>query len=191
MTVMKKVLFFLLVSAIVITSQAQLGLTAGGNICKWRGNNFTETSGFTGYNFGAYGNVKLNSKLSIQSEVTFSQEGAKDRFMLYTVKLDYLNLTELLRYNEKCGFYAGTGPQLGLYLYGQGTQYGVSKYIKDEFKLSNFSWAFATGYDMKIGIGIYARYNVGFANIAAKRGETIMEDIFQAGLRYNFKTKLK
>lgn len=188
---MKKALFLVLLCAIVITSQAQLGLTAGVNICKWRGNNFTETNSFSGYYFGAYGNVKLNSKLSIQSEVTFSQEGAKDNHSLYTVKLDYLNLTELLRYNEKCGFYAATGPQLGLYLYGQGTQFGVSKYIKDEFKLSNFSWAFAAGYDMKIGIGIYARYNVGLGNIAAKRGETIKEDIFQAGLRYNFKTKLK
>jgi hypothetical protein len=189
---MKKILFAALLSVIVFTSQAQMGIKGGLNFSNWRGKDADENAALAGYYIGVYGNVKVYHNFCLQSEVAFSQEGVKQKGGSDKIILGYLNITELLRYNiPHSAFFVGTGPQLGMLLNSRIKESGVTTFLKDEFKLSNISWAFAVGYDLKMGLGFSAGYNLGLSNIVSELEVEVKQSSLQAGLRYNIKSKLK
>lgn len=182
---MKK--FFLLIGIISfsIITHAQLGITAGLNVSTWRGDDADGAKSLMGFNAGAYYNVAINNKFSFQPEAVFSAEGSKDD-MDVSYKTNYINVSPLFRYNSS-GFFVGTGPQIGFLMSAKADDGDMSVDIKDAMKSTNFSWAFMTGYEMSNGLGIYARYNLGMANIVDDDNADIKTGVFQVGLRYNFK----
>ena len=192
--IMKKIIFFSLLSFTVLTTQAQIGIKGGLNLSNWHGKEVSndENTSLAGFYFGLYGNVVLYRTISLQSEVVFSEEGVKLKDVDEHIRLNYLNIAELVRYNvTNSRFFVGTGPQIGFLLCAFWDTSGKKAFLKDEFKLGNFSWAFAAGYDLKCGLGFYARYNLGLSNILAELGSEAKQSSLQVGLRYNFKTKMK
>lgn len=174
---MKKVL--LATFAIIVfaaTSQAQgirLGAKLGANLNKISGQSFND--GFDlAYHVGGFLEIDLNKKWGIQPEVLWSQTSTKRTSFntLYAndinplnneqkIKLDYLSIPILLRYNVGNILTLNVGPQFGILLNQDKTllQSGESA-----FKSGDFSMVAGGQLNFKY-IRIYGRYNIGLQNI--------------------------
>ena len=187
-----KRLFFVAATFCFLTTQAQFGFKGGVNISNLHGSDVSDAKSLAGFYLGAYYNIGINDNFSVQTEAVYSAEGAKESGTDAKLHLNYINLSALFRYNVPGGFFVGTGPQLGLLTTAKVKSGGTSVDVKDQFKSSNFSWAVAAGYDFPMGLGFYARYNIGLAKIA-KDDPTpdVKSGCFQFGLRYNLKMNKK
>jgi hypothetical protein len=57
---------------------------------------------------------------------------------------------------------------------------------KNNFKQSDFSWAFGIGFISASGLGFDARYNLGLSDITKGRGN-VKNQVWQLGLFYQFR----
>ncbi|MCC7402657.1 MAG: PorT family protein [Chitinophagaceae bacterium] len=187
---MKKIFFSLLLSTVfVIAAQAQFGVNAGLNISNLHGNDLSDAKSKIGPHFGVFYNIPVSNGISVQTEASYSGEGAKANSGDGKFLIDYLNLAALFRYNFEGGFNLATGPQYGFLLSAK-SKYGGQTYdMKDNIKGGNFCWAFGAGYDLPMGFGFYGRYNLGLSNIE-KNGEggSVKTNCFQFGVRYTINT---
>jgi hypothetical protein len=183
---MKKVILSLCVVTISLLATAQLGVKAGMNISTWNGDDAEGAKSLTGFYVGAQYMVSINEKFSVVPEAVYSMEGAKDDATDIKIKTDFINVAAMFRYNSS-GFYVGTGPQLGFLMSAKADDGTTTADVKDAFKSTNFSWAFGLGYEMKNGLGIGARYNLGLSSIADDSDTDVKTGVFQIGLTYNFK----
>ena len=168
------------------TLHAQLGVKGGINVSSWRGESTSNSSSKLGYYGGVFYNLPITEMISIQPEVVYSSEGAKSKdgsTIKYTT--NFINLTPLIRYNSG-GFFGGTGPQIGILTSAKLEYQGDKTDVKDLFKSTNFSWAFAVGYELESGLGAYARYNLGLSNFSGVDGAELKTSAFHVGLRYRF-----
>lgn len=149
----------------------RLGVKAGGNLNKVTGQSFKD--GFDlGYHVGGFLEIDLNKKWGIQPEVLWNQSQTKRTNFnnLYPVnplntdekvKLDYLSIPILLRYNVGNVLTLNAGPQFGILL------------NQDKTLLQNGEAAFKSGdFSMVAGaqlnfnfLRVYGRYNIGLQNI--------------------------
>ena len=185
---MKRLILLLLLTGSTLIASAQFGAKAGLNISNVGGDDAVDNKALIGFYLGVYYNAMLSGNLSFQPELVYSMEGAKFDDGTDEVKfmLNYLALTALLRYNFESGFFIGTGPKLGLLMSAKAKFEDESVDIKDQFKGSNFAWAFALGYMSAGGIGFYARYDLGLANIVDSDDADLKTRLISIGLRYNF-----
>ncbi len=186
---MKKILFSLLLStSLVIAAHAQFGVNAGLNISRFHGDDIHDNfKSKVGFHFGAFYQIPVSNGISVQPEVAYSAEGAKvsGDGSSGSYNLGSLNLAALFRYNFQGGFNLATGPQYGILLSAKEKEDGDSYDAKDSFKGGNFAWAFTAGYDLPTGLGFYARYNLGLANIVDESDVDVKSSTIQIGLRYN------
>lgn len=175
---MKQVIFSaLLLLSIVTVSQAQgvrAGIKAGANLNKISGQSFSD--GFDlSYHFGGFLELDLNKKWGVQPEILWSQSTSKPSSFktVYAtavnplldgnqqIKLDYLTIPLLLRYNVGGILTLNAGPQFGILLKKDNTllQNGQSA-----FKDGDFSLVAGAQLNFKY-LRIYGRYNIGLQNI--------------------------
>ncbi len=158
-----------------IASQAQgvrAGVKLGTNLNKIEGKSFND--GFDlSYHAGAFFEIDFNKKWGIQPEVMWNQtSGRRSNFTtLYSsvanpngsekVKLDYLSIPLLLRYNVGNILSLNAGPQFGILLQEDKTllQNGQSA-----FKNGDFSMVAGAQLNFKF-LRVYGRYNIGLQNI--------------------------
>lgn len=196
---MKKIFVLSALAFMTFSLQAQIkvGIKAGANLSSFLGSDakFDGISpkykaGFAG---GGLVNLKLGEQFSLQPEVLFSMDGAKysDDGESMNYNVNYINIPVLAQYNHSSGFYAETGPQLGLLASAKMAYDGNSVSVKDSFKKINFSWGLGAGYQLSNGLGIGARYNLGLSNILDVEGygedgdkPTIKTGGFHLGLFY-------
>lgn len=180
---MKKLITVLALSLLGISVNAQWGIKGGANFANLTGDDADGMKTLVGIYFGTYYNMPINGMFSFQPELVFSGQGARiENSDGARIKLNYLNLSPLFRYNSN-GFFAGTGPQIGILLSAHLKDNNTSVDFKDNVKSTDFAWAFMIGYEMPSGFGFYGRYNLGLANIA-EDGD-IKNNVFQLGLRYS------
>ena len=185
---MKRLILLLLLATSTLFASAQFGVKAGLNLSNVGGDDAEDNKMLLGFYLGVYYNAMISGNISIQPELVYSMEGAKyddgsDEFKLL---LNYMKLTALLRYNMASGFFFGTGPQLGFLMSANVKADGEKVDVKDQFKGTNFAWAFALGYMSASGIGFYARYDLGLANIVDDDEADLKTRNISIGLRYNF-----
>ena len=131
--------------------------------------------GFTG---GVHAQIHLANHLYLQPEISYSQLGAKQSYLNYdsvqptndlTLKsiLHYIVLPVLVKYQfGKTGAAVYAGPQVG-YLLATTNKINnttVNEEDNSNFK-ADFSSIFGAEYYFPLGLGISARYQLGFANI--------------------------
>jgi hypothetical protein len=167
-------LTFLLTLAAVSNAQGfRLGAKAGANLTKISGKSFNEEFDL-GYHLGGFAEIDFSKKLGIQPEVLFNQVNAKRSSgfnSIYTnlsdpnaasdIKLNYLSIPVLLRYNVGKMLTLNVGPQFGILI------------DKHETLLKNGQQAFKTGDFGMVGgatinlgaLRVYGRYNIGLRNI--------------------------
>ncbi len=191
---MKKTFVLLLLSFSAYTIQAQVnfGVKAGLNLTKFSGSDAGDNDFLLGYAGGGLVNYKLTDAVSVQGEVLYSLEGAssKEEGEKFSLRTGYINIPLLAQYNHSSGFYAETGPQLGILANAKGSVKvdgrNVSVDMKDQFKGINFSWGLGAGYKLSNGLGIGARYNYGIVNIPKEGDASVKLGGFHVGLSYTF-----
>lgn len=171
------VLSLLILTSFVSLSQAQgirLGVKAGANLNKISGQSFND--GFDlSYHFGGFMEIDFNKKWGIQPELLWSQSSGKPSSFktVYStsvnplldgnqqIKLDYLSIPLLLRYNIGGILSLNAGPQFSILLNNDKTllQSGQSA-----FKNGDFAMVAGAQLNFKF-LRIYGRYNIGLQNI--------------------------
>jgi hypothetical protein len=174
---MKRLLLaFTAIVAFSVASYSQggfkLGVKLGTNLNKIQGQSFDQ--GFdVAYHLGGFAEIDFNKKWGIQPELLWSQTvGRRSDFdNIYSdvvnpagaekVKLNYLSIPVLLRYNVGSILTLNAGPQFGILIKDDKTllQNGESAFKDGDFALAlggqlNFSF-----------LRIYGRYNIGLRNI--------------------------
>ncbi len=173
---MKKiaVLAFLMIVAVTGYSQVQvaLGIKAGPNFAKLDtkadpGESYKSRTGFHG---GAFALFKL-TKIGIQPEILFSQQGTKVEFNGGDIEsnYNYINIPIIIKLYLAAGLNLQAGPQIGFASKAEAIQTvnGVSTTVdvKDFVKGNDVSLALGAGWDLPFGLTIDARYNLGLSDI--------------------------
>lgn len=193
---MKKVFLLLAFTASVAAVNAQgisFGLKAGASLANLTSKYDDETESAdmkTGFNAGVFANIAFTENLSFNPELMFSLEGAKDEDA--KINFGFVNIPLLLQYNAS-GFYAETGPQLGLLLNAKYKDDEEEIDIKESYRTASIAWAVGLGYKLENGIGIGARYNLGLSNLLEESEDTegykLKGNVIQIGLTYTLGKK--
>ena len=193
-------LFFLLLCLNKCSAQIQFGIKGGFNLSRIpypeAPSHLIQTN-LTAFNAGVIASRPISKHLSIQTEIVYSVQGSsetnqgppEDEEIIATFK--YLNIPILLVYGHQSGFFAETGPQLGIFLNGR-TDYGADLHVKaDNVQPIDVAWVIGLGYRISgINLGLDARYNIGFTaiNKYAYPGESSWYNrVFQFDVFYVFK----
>jgi hypothetical protein len=153
---MKKTLFLLallLVTSSGFAQDALFGVRTGVNVSNL---DFKDAPVFenvhrNGYFIGFFGEYGLSNSIAIAPEIQFSAEGAKER----ALRIDYIQVPILLKFNIGDKFQIGAGPQIGVKVHE----------FEDGFK--NFAFSGTGGIDFMVTDEIFlsARYTYGLTNI--------------------------
>ena len=147
------------------------GLKVGSNINKISGQSFKDEFTY-GYHAGAFLQIGLGKKWTIQPEVIYNQlsTDTSNRFSeLYklsvnkisNIKLNYLSIPILLNYNLGNNFALQAGPQFGVLL---DQNRNLLENGKNAF--SNGDFSMLAGVQVKLAsLRIYGRYAIGLNNI--------------------------
>jgi hypothetical protein len=166
-------------------SQAQfsLGIKAGPNFANIdtkssAGENYKNRTGFHG---GAFALIKL-TKIGIQPEILFSQQGSKVTINTqdFDANYNYINIPIIFKLYTIAGINLQLGPQFGFVQRAEIDDVN----IKDHLKGSDFSAALGVGWDLPFGLTIDGRYNLGLSNISDMSGEKIKNQVWQVSLGY-------
>ncbi|HEY5750680.1 MAG TPA: porin family protein [Chryseolinea sp.] len=163
----KLIIVFALVAASVgayAQASVAIGIKGGVNFAKLDGSTSVKSNfdSRTGYHFGAFTLFKF-SKIGIQPEVLFSQQGSKVKtdFGSFDGNFSYINIPVIVKLYTVAGINLQVGPQFGFLSRAEIDDTDV----KDSFKKSDISLALGAGWDIPFGITIDARYNLGLTEI--------------------------
>lgn len=174
-----------LAAASTVFAQAQfsVGLKGGLNFAKFDASDFGGSlKNKTGFHGGAFALIKL-TKIGIQPELIFSQQGSKVTFNGADLEsnFDYFNIPIIIKLYTVAGINIQAGPQFGF----------LSKAeidgdnVKDSFKNSDTSLALGLGWDLPFGLTVDARYNLGLSDIEdGAAADAVKNQVFQLSVGY-------
>lgn len=193
---MKKVVLILICSiAFIGSASAQAGLRLGIKGGLNFANLDSDLAGFdtesrTGFHGGAFATIKI-SKLAIQPEIIFSQQGSEFQTDLGNLEsnFSYVNIPVLLKLYLIGGLNLQAGPQFGFVTSAEGDElealYGVDD-LKDAYKGTDVSLGLGAGIDLPFGLTFDARYNLGLSDVNDLDGAEgeIRNQVFQLSVGY-------
>jgi hypothetical protein len=166
---MKRIILSILciVAITVVNAQLSFGGKAGLNLATITGDDVEDLKMKPGLYVGLQVQVPITESFYFQPELVYSMQGAKydDGEDDGKLKMDYLNIPLLAKYQTGSGFFVETGPQIGFLLSAKEKFDDEDIDIKEYFKKTDFSWAIGLGYKMANGFGINGRYNFGLSKI--------------------------
>lgn len=193
---MKKiaVVAFLMALSVAGYSQVQfaLGVKAGPNFAKIDtkadpGETYKSRTGFHG---GAFALFKL-TKIGIQPEILFSQQGSRVEFNGGDLEANYnyINIPIILKLYLAAGLNLQAGPQVGFVSKAEviETVNGVSTTtdVKDFVKGNDVSLALGAGWDLPFGLTLDARYNLGLSKVNdSSNSEKAKNQVFQVSVGF-------
>jgi hypothetical protein len=164
-----------------MSTQPRFGLRAGVNLAKLEIDDDSQNADYdsqnkTGFFGGLFVNLPLGSSFAIQPEVNFSTQGGKVKYNTNTPPAPtnrvndewdfyYLNVPVMFQAKITSGLFVEAGPQVGFLLKAEDE---AGRDLEDvlDMKKTEFSGALGLGYLSRIGLGINARYVMGFSNIS-------------------------
>lgn len=190
-------------------SKVRFGLKAGVNLSNIQDN----ASGFdynskVGIVVGGLVQIPISKKLFIQPELLYSMQGSNadipEEETKLKMKMDYLNIPIMVKYNVFDRFFVEAGPQIGFLLsskiiadYADDAIFDDGLTLDDkEFKNNiDLSIGIGASYDWTANISTGIRYNIGVSNVY-KKGMEILDDdgtygtskngVFQFSVGYKF-----
>jgi hypothetical protein len=153
--------------------QFALGVKGGANFAKVNVSDPSATwNGKTGLHGGAFALFKF-TKIGIQPELIFSQQGSTVKFNSQDLNANfsYLNVPIILKLYTVAGINLQLGPQFGFLTTAESDYNPVTNTpqngtdIKSAYKNSDFSLAIGAGWDLPFGLTLDARYNLGLTKI--------------------------
>jgi hypothetical protein len=185
---MKKIslLFFVLLftaGSAMAQAQFSVGIKGGLNFAKFDASDFGGSiKNKTGFHGGAFALIKL-SKIGIQPELIFSQQGSKFRFSTDDLEgnFNYINIPVMLKLYTIAGINLQVGPQFGFLSKAEID----GENVKDSFKGSDLSLGIGAGWDLPFGLSIDARYNLGLSKIEDDPSfDAVKNQVIQVSLGY-------
>ncbi len=189
---MKKFLLSAAVAFFALTGvQAQVGfgLKGGLNISNLGGDDVDDDAfkSLFGANAGIYASVPVSKTFFVQPELSFSMEGAKvDGIDDAALKLNYINLPVMLKYQTMGGFFVEAGPQVGLLLSARAKDDDVNLDVKEGFNTANISVGGGLGYKLDESLSVGARYMLGVRSIAKEDDVKTTANTLSVNLFYTF-----
>ncbi len=165
----------LVIAGVVVNAQSgfRLGIKAGANMNKIAGQTFKEGYDLS-YHLGGFAEIDFNNRWGIQPELLWSQSkttrssGFNNVYQNIfnpnadqQIKLDYITIPILLRYNVGKMLTLNAGPQFGI-LINQNDNLLVNG--QSAFKKGDFAMVFGAQVNFNI-VRLYGRYNIGLQNI--------------------------
>lgn len=155
--------------------QPRFGIKAGVNLATLEIDDDSQTNPIntnnkTSFHAGLFANIPLSDMWRFQPEVVYSGQGSKvSQTALGTTVNDewdmhYVNVPLMFQLQTKGGFFVEAGPHVGFLVKAKDED---DNDLKDALNLKSvdFGAGGGIGYLSRIGLGINARYNLGFANI--------------------------
>lgn len=168
---MKKLLlvtFIFTVFSVLTQAQSKkifYGLKAGYNMADFSGD-VKNTKILSSFHAGGFVEIPVLSKLSIQPEIVYSEQGKRHKLENYESKshVNYINVPVLAKYYITDAFSVEAGPQIG-FLVKSEDEDNFGKYdYKDETKSIDFALVLGLSYRLPINLFFSARYNYGLSN---------------------------
>ena len=151
-----------------VISKSNGGIKGGYNLAAVTYDGEGETEQRSGFHVGFYGESFLNESISIQPELTYSQQGYKvtNGSSTFTQKLDYINLPIMLKAYPVQNLFLEAGPQIGLAISHKEEYTGLFSGTT-EYEPSNFDWGlnFGGGFKFDSGISLGVRYHLGLGDL--------------------------
>lgn len=191
-------------------SKIRFGIKAGINFA----NIYEEETGFdygnrTGIHFGGMVQIPISKKIFFQPELLYSMQGSTamipEEETELTMKMDYINIPMMVKYNLFKRLNVEAGPQVGFLLsskivanYSDEDAFFEDGLTLDDKEFKNkvdFSIGLGASYDFTKNIFAAVRYNIGVSNVYKKGTEIIDDDgtygtsrngVFQLSLGYKF-----
>lgn len=161
---------FTFISTISINAQAgfRFGIKAGANADKIAGQTFKDGYNLS-YHVGAFAEIDLTKKIGIQPELLWSQSTTTKvsglpiiyQSLPNDIKLDYLQIPVLLRYNVNGLVTLLAGPQFSVLVNHQNN---LLQNGETAFKQGDFAMVLGGQINLKM-LRVYGRYNIGLQNI--------------------------
>lgn len=170
-------------SGTVNAQDVKLGVKLGMNVSSVNGNQDNLDSK-TGFVLGATAEVSLTKHFSIQPELLYSQQGAKQRGS-FIYDLNYVSLPIMVKYYIARGFSVEAGPQFSFLvkdeLISDSNNEASANTNAENF---DFSANLGLGYKLDNGIFFQTRYNLGLTSISDT--PDVKNGVFQMSLGYQF-----
>jgi hypothetical protein len=185
---MKKIttlVFACLLGAVAYGQGLSGGIKAGLNLA----NQISKSDGYTsspsflpGMHAGAYVTWMFTEHLGLQPEVLYSAQGAKNGD--YKVKVNYVNIPVLVRYNvnDLLSFHAG--PQFGVLTSAKYVAGSNETDVKDQVKGSDIGLAAGVGIDLPMKLNFSFRFIQGLSDIGEDSNSTTKNYNLQFSVGY-------
>ncbi|WP_228851898.1 porin family protein [Aegicerativicinus sediminis] len=196
---MKKIcLLTVLILSMSIGAKAQelhFGIKGGLNFATVGGDDTEDLKMRTAFHLGALMEVRFSEVFAIQPEVLYSAQGTsgEEDGLDVDIKMDYINVPIMAKYNFSEKFSVEAGPQIGFLVSTKAKTDGVEVDL-DEYDLFNdFDFGLAVGLSYKImpNLFVSGRYNLGLSNINNDSGDFESEgsnqnNVIQLSIGYMF-----
>ncbi|PBJ12652.1 porin family protein [Flavobacterium sp. ACN6] len=199
---MKKIALIAFVLFIGISTQAQVkvspGLRGGLNVSTLTNIDYNNSK--TDFYVGGLVNIKFNKFFSLQPEITYSRQGDEGRedigngnnYRYVNYELNYITLGAVAKFNfNGGGFHILAGPSLDIKI--------DDNYINTNPEDYDLAIVGGVGYTLPNGLTLEARIKQGLVDIYGYNGfyndndyyydDVILNQVFQIGISYTFKTK--
>ena len=183
---------FLLTTSILAAQE--LGIKGGVNIPTSDaviGNNLQQ-SGASGYHVGIFAKFKF-AFLGISPELQYSFQTIdfNDININKNQESAYLDLPIMLRFYLPLGLNFQLGPQFSYLISANQSilSNDIKEDIKDQLLNSNISINVGIGWDLPLGLDVYARYSIGISDVndPASASTAIQNSMIQISLAYSLK----
>jgi opacity protein-like surface antigen len=186
---MKKIFMIIVCASTFVVAKAQVsyGIKGGLNLSNIIGSDAEGAKAKIGFHAGAFSEIPVTDKFSIQPELVYSAQGAKyEESGEDAVKINsgFLNIPVLAKYTAASGFYGETGPQLGFLMSAKAKQGDDKTDVKEFYKTTDFAWAFGIGYKTSSNVGVDLRYNLGLSRLDEDGDAKVKNGVFQLGIFY-------
>lgn len=179
---MKKIILAAIISVVTLHAKSQkinVGVKVGANITKITGKEFKEQFSF-GYNAGAFAELEFDKTWGIQPEILYNQVNTKTSSNfdsafgnwpknLSSIKLNYLSIPILLRFNIGKFISLNLGPQFGLLLNKDESAWqtisSTGNNTKTALKSGDLSVVGGMTVNVKV-LRVFGRYIVGLNDIS-------------------------
>lgn len=196
---MRKFVVLAFIILIGIQAEAQVkvspGLRGGLNVSTLT--NIDDNSSKTDFYVGGLVDIKFNKFFSLQPEITYSRQGDEGReyfdngsYRNINYELNYITFGAVAKFNfGGGGFHVLAGPSLDLKV--------GDNYINTDPEDFDLAFVGGIGYTLPNGLTFEARLKQGLVDIYGYEGvhndyyydDVILNQVFQIGIRYTFKTK--
>lgn len=147
----------------------------------------------TGFHAGAFALFKF-SKIGLQPELLFSQQGSKIKLNTQDLNANYsyLAIPVLFKLYTVAGINLHIGPQFGYLINAKSDYDPINKVaftstqdVKNAYKNSDVSLNMGVGWDLPFGLVLDARYNLGLSAIGASSSPETKNQVWQFSVGYD------